>query len=285
MTRLTGEDIRDIGTTLKQYDENLIRKTGRPLKQIAVQAADISEKAFEDALVLNVAAVVTITCGQGMIESFAESVRAILHHLGARTVRPEGTDIAGIAEAIEQGATVVFCSDDDRFVAINLPLLRVVDNTEATARGYVTALELMAGGLSGCQVLVIGGAGQLGWKAINLLETKGAKVAAFDVNQSRLKELTKGRRIGVERDLQEALRRHSIFFDASPASNIIRPEHIQPETLIAAPGIPLGCTLEAYDLVKDRLIHDPLQIGVATMLAEALQPPRWVTSVPVQVQP
>ena len=208
-----------------------------------------------------------------MIEGFAESVRAILHHLGAQIVRPQGADIAGIAEAVEKGATVVLCSDDDRFVAINLPLLRVIDNTEATTKGYVTALELMAGGLSGRQVLVIGAAGQLGWKAVDLLETKGAEVAAFDLNQSKLKELTKERKTKVERDLGEALRRHSIFFDASPASDIIRSEHIQTQTLIAAPGIPLGCTMEACGLVKDRLIHDPLQIGVATMLAQALQNP------------
>ena len=274
MTRLAGEDIRDIETTLKQYDESLIRKTGRSLKQIAIQTTGISGKLFENALASNVVAVVPITCGQGMIEGFAESVRAILHHLGARTVRPEGADIAGIAEAVEKGATVIFFSNDDRFVALNLPLLRVVDNTEATARGYVTALELMAGGLSGLQVLVIGGAGQLGWKAVNLLETKGAKVAAFDVNQSKLKELTKERKVGVERDLDEALTRHSIFFDASPASDIIQSEHIRPETLLAAPGIPLGCTSEAYGLVKDRLIHDPLQIGVATMLAEVVRNPK-----------
>ena len=273
MTRLAEKDIRDIGTTLKQYDESLIRKTGRSLKQIATQAAGISEKVFEDALLLNVAAVIPITCGQGMIQGFAESVRGILHHLGARTVRPQGADIAGIAEAVEKKATVFFCSDDDRFVAINLPLLRVVDNTEATARGYVTALKLMSGGLSGRQVLVIGAAGQLGWKAVDLLETKGAEISAFDLNQSRLKELTKGRKTRVESDLEEALRRFSIFFDATPASNIIRPEHIEPETLIAAPGIPLGCTMEACGLVKDRLIHDPLQIGVATMLAEVVRHP------------
>jgi len=272
MTRLAEKDIRDIGTTLKQYDESLIRKTGYPLKQIAIQAAGISERNFEDALALNVAAVIPITSGQGMIEGFAESVRAILHHLGARTVRPQDADVAGIAEAVEKGATVVFCSDDDRFVAINLPQLRVVDNTEATVKGYVTALELMAGGLSGRRVLVIGGAGQLGWKAVDLLETKGAEVAAFDLNQNKLKELTKGRKTRVESDLEEALRRYSIFFDASPASNIIRPEHIRPETLIAAPGVPLGLTVGAYALAKDRLIHDPLQIGVATMLAEVMVP-------------
>src|SRR5512136_1268254 len=106
MTRLTGENIRDIGATLKQYDESLIRKTGRPLKQIAIQAAGISEKAFKNALALNVVAVVPITYGQGIIEGFAQSVRAILQHLGARTVEPAATDIAGIAEAVEEGATI-----------------------------------------------------------------------------------------------------------------------------------------------------------------------------------
>jgi pyrrolysine biosynthesis protein PylD len=270
MTRLTGEDIKDIGTTLKEYDESLLKKTGRPLKQIAIQASGISEKVFEDALALNVVAVVPITSGQGMIEGFGESIRAILYHLGARVVRPEGADIAGIAEAVEKGATVIFCSDDDRFVAINLPLLRVADNTEATAKGYVTALELMAGGLSNREVLVIGGAGQLGWKAVDLLEPEGVKVSAFDLNESKLEGLVKGRNIQIERNLEKALKRHSIFFDASPASDIIRPEHIRPETLVAAPGIPLGLTKEAYDLVKNRLIHDPLQIGVATMLAEVV---------------
>ena len=273
MTRLTGENIRDIGTTLKQYDESLVRKTGRSLRQIAIQTVGMSEKAFENALALNVAAVVPITCGQGMIEGFAEAVRAILHHLGARTVQPEGADIAGIAEAVEKGATVIFCSDDERFVAINLSLRTVVDNTEATAKGYVTALELMSGSLSGIRVLVIGAAGHLGWKAVTLLEAKGAKVAAFDVNQGKLMELTRGRKIEVENHFEEALRHYSILFDASPAPDIIRPEHVRPETLIAAPGIPLGCTREAYNLVKDHLIHDPLQIGVATMLAEALQNP------------
>jgi len=50
------------------------------------------------------------------------------------------------------------------------------------------------------------GTGQVGWKAVTLLEIKG-KGAAFDVNQGKLKELTKGRKTEVKIIFEEALRR------------------------------------------------------------------------------
>jgi len=92
------------------------------------------------------------------------------------------------------------------------------------------------------------------------------------VNQGKLKELTKGRKTEVKTNFEEALRRHSIFFDASPAADIIRLEHIQPETLIAAPGIPLGCTRE---LRLSERSSDPRSFADrrGNMLAEALQNP------------
>jgi pyrrolysine biosynthesis protein PylD len=81
--------------------------------------------------------------------------------------------------------------------------------------------------------------------------------------------LVKEHEITVERNLEEALSRYTVFFDASPAANIIQARHIKPETFIAAPGIPLGLSEEAYFLVKERLIHDVLEIGVATMFVHA----------------
>jgi pyrrolysine biosynthesis protein PylD len=274
MTRLREEDIHSIAGSLKDYDASLVRKTGHTLKQIAMRAASISEEEMGSALVSCTIAVFPITWGQGVLKGFAETVGNILSHLGANVLQTTQTDLGGLAEAVEKRATLLFCADDDRFVALNLPLKKVVDNAEATAKGYVEALELMAGGLDGRKVLVIGGAGHLGWKAVTLLEEKGAKVSAFDINQGKLGSFAKSHPIVVERNIEESLRQYSILFDASPAADIIRAEHIRPETLVAAPGIPLGLTKEAYDLVKDRLIHDPLQIGIATMLAEAITYPR-----------
>jgi pyrrolysine biosynthesis protein PylD len=45
---------------------------------------------------------------------------------------------------------------------------------------------------------------------------------------------------------------------------------LSPETLIVAPGIPLGLDEEAAEQFKDQLVHDMLDIGTATMLAMAL---------------
>jgi len=270
MTRLRSTDIKHIGHTLNDYDASLLKKTGYPLRGIAVQAAGISERAMEEGLKAHRVAVVPVATGEGILEGFVEAVYQILTHLGAEAFITTGTDVQGFAEAMEKGATVLFCADDDRFVALRFAPRKVVDNTEATARGFVTALDLMAGGLRDRKVLVIGGAGRVGWKATSFLKDKGTQISVFDIDQPKLETLTRGRNIRVETKLEESLMRHHFFFDASPGADLIRAEHIRPDTLISAPGVPLGVTEEAYPLVQERLIHDPLQIGVATMLAEVV---------------
>jgi pyrrolysine biosynthesis protein PylD len=270
MTRLNEKDIKQIGRTLHAYDAGLAKKTGYTLKQIAMRAAGLSEREMDEALASARVAVFPVTCGQGIIRGFAGAVESILRHLGAKIFQGEASDIGGLAEVVERGADIVFAADDQKFIALHLSAKSVIDNAEATARGYVEALGCIAGGLEGRDVLVLGGAGRVGWHAVCALGEKGAKVAIYDPDRRRSASRVKGRDIIVEDDLEKALRRHLLLFDASPAVKIIRSEHIKPSTVIAAPGIPLGLTEGAYDLVKDRLIHDRLQIGVATMLAEAL---------------
>jgi pyrrolysine biosynthesis protein PylD len=269
VTRLKKEDIMDIIQKLPAYEAELVRKTGLSLKEIASRSIEDSEEKVRAAIGSHTVAVVPITSGQGVIENFVEAVEGILIHIGVNAFKTRDSDIAGLAEGIEKGADIVFLADDNRFIALNFPLRRIIDNVEATAKGYVSALEAMAGDLSQRQVLVIGGAGRVGWNAILSLKKKGAKVAAFDPNQDRMESLVKGHEITVERNLEEALRRYTVFFDASPSANIIQARHIKPETFIAAPGIPLGLSEEAYCLVKERLIHDVLEIGVATMFIHA----------------
>jgi pyrrolysine biosynthesis protein PylD len=273
MTRLKGEDVKDIGKQLKDYDISLVKITGLTLREIARRAVGISEEEMNGPLAGRRVAVIPITCGGGIIEGFVETVGKILNHIGANVFQSRAADLGGFAEAIEQGADILFCADDERFVALNLALRKVVDNTEATARGYVEALEHAVGGLNGQEVLVIGGAGRLGWNAVLFLLKKGARVSVYDADRDRLLLRSRGYDVMVEHNLEEALKKHLIFFDASPAPDLIRPEHIKPETIIAAPGIPLGLTEDAYVLVQDRLIHDPLQMGVATMFVEAISTP------------
>ena len=266
---LTKEDVIEVVEKLPAYDAELVRKTGLSLKDIATRSMEVSEEKVKAALASHKVGVVPITAGGGIVEYFSEAVTGILNYLGADVFKTSSTDIAGVAEGVEKGADIVFFADDNRFIALNLPLRRVTDNAEATARGYAAALEAMAGGLNQREVLVIGGAGRVGWNAVLSLKSRGARVAACDLNQQKMESLGKEHQIMVERNLEEALGRYAVLFDASPAANIIEAKHIRPETLIAAPGMPLGLTEEAYSLVEQRLIHDVLEIGVATMFVHA----------------
>lgn len=266
---LTEKDVTQLPGRLAAYEAELVKKTGLSLREIAIRSMEVSEEALTAAIASHTVAVVPITAGGGVVENFSEAVRGILAYLDVNVFKTRESDVAGVAEGVERGADIVFFADDNRFVALNLPLRRVTDNAEATARGYVTALEAMAGGLSQREVLVVGGAGQVGWNAVLALKSKGAKVAACDIDQRRMDSLAKRHEVIVERNLEEAVSRYTVFFDASPAADIIGAKYIKQETLVAAPGMPLGLTDEAYSLVKQRLIHDVLEIGVAAMFVHA----------------
>ena len=273
MTRLKENDVESISTTLVGYNEDLLRMTGCSLREIAVQA---SGKETDYLFKRNpLVAVIPMTCGEGIIEGFVESVASIISYLGSKTVITKISDAGGVAEAIQLGAEILFMADDDRFVAINIKTGKVSDNGEATGKGYVAGLERMCQGLNGKNVLLLG-AGPVGNSAAIALVRYGAQVTVFDVNISasqRLKEAIEesGYNVQVETDLESALTGHQIFVDACPAENVIQLRHISQATRIAAPGIPLGVPeLEGKQLLTDRLLHDPLQIGVATMLLEVL---------------
>lgn len=266
---LTEKDVTQLPERLPAYEAELVKKTGLSLREIAIRSMEVSDEALTAAIASHTVAVVSITAGGGVVGNFSEAVRGILACLDVNVFKTRESDVAGVAEGIERGADIVFFADDNRFVALNLPLRRVIDNAEATAKGYVTALEAMAGDLSQREVLVIGGAGRVGWSAVLALKSKGARVAACDLKQQKMESLAKGHEVIVERNLEEALGRYTVFFDASPAANIIEAKHIRPETLIAAPGMPLGLTDEASSLVEQCLVHDVLEIGVATMFVYA----------------
>ena len=48
MTRLRTEDIKHISQELKEYDQELLKKTGSTLKGIALHAIGLSDYEFEE---------------------------------------------------------------------------------------------------------------------------------------------------------------------------------------------------------------------------------------------
>jgi pyrrolysine biosynthesis protein PylD len=273
LTRLIAEQICAIPNTIKTYDAELLSKTGSTLKELAVEAAGAGAANVNPLLVK--VAVVPITAGLGTIAGFTEAIFAIAVHLGFKALITVQSDVGGLVEAYRNKADIAIMADDNCYVAINLKTGSVAENDQATARGYTKALQKMAGGLHLKEVLLIG-AGPVGINAAEAIVEAGARLVVFDINREKEKCLAASiiKKYGVPvasgLELEQALAGKPLIFDASPADKIIKADLISEETLVAAPGLPLGLEPEACQKVKNRLIHDPLQIGTAVMLFKAM---------------
>ena len=276
MTRLQSDDISNIVPQLNPYDEELVSKTGHTLRQIACHAVGLKEKDAREVISRLRVGIVPIRWGQGVIEGFGEATAGILRHLGFDTSVTGHSDISGLTEAYEKKADVVFLSDDNDFVALNVQSRRYVHNAPATGKGFAAGLDLMAGGLDDQKVLVLG-CGAVGHGAALALLNFGATVSIYDINADYARQLKNAisgpdsDRIKIESDFDAAMAGHPLVVDATNAAGIIHANDISPQTFIAAPGMPLGLSPEAQINASDRLLHDPLQIGVATMGMEIVK--------------
>ena len=276
MTRLKTLDIAKISAELDQYDKELLIKTGCNLRGIAFHSAGVEEKTAQDLIASAKVGVIPMTCGQGAIEGFAETVQQITSHIGFNAFVTRHTDVAGLSEAFEKKSDLIILSDDYRFVAINIKSRRVVDNTHATGKGYAAGLNLMTGGVKDKRVLVIG-CGPVGWSAAVDLVRLGSELSVYDIKPERCQGFARELRdlldanISIEKELNTALLRHRCIIDASPGADMIDENHIARDTYISAPGIPSGLSANARAKISDRFLHDPLQIGVATMIVEAVK--------------
>lgn len=268
MTRLTEKDLYGLDEKIRDYDKNLIKVCGASLMGIAVLAGGTSITSFNEAMEEHTVGVIPVTSGQGIIGGFSQSVKSIIDYLGFHAFITNSHDVAGIAEAIERKASLIFMADDNKFIAVNLNTKKVVDNGEATGRGFSAALSLLAGGLKNRQVLVVG-IGKVGSHCVNYLLTEGARVAVFDIDKNKMSSLDAN--ITIEDNLSDAIAKYRYIIDASPEQGFMTLDNLHPETRISAPGIPLGLTDDAFAAFEGKVIHDPLQIGVATMLAMAVK--------------
>jgi pyrrolysine biosynthesis protein PylD len=277
MTRIRTEDIKDIARDLEAYDKQLLNKTGHTLIGIACHALGLLEDKFEDIVNSYRVCVIPLSCGQGVIKCFSATVNDIIRHLGFCSFVAEEPDVAGIAEAFENRSDMILLADDHRFVAINVHTGHVSDNTEMTAKGFVAGLDLMAGGVKGKETLVIG-CGQMGCYTAKILVAMGVSVSACDIDPERALALQREildelkAMIRIDNDWYSAPGKYQCMIDATPSAGFIDASMITPHTYVAVPGVPCGLSPEARNRLSDRYLHDPLQIGVATMVIDACNP-------------
>ncbi len=263
VTRLKEEDVTEIGNKLEEYDSYLKNLSGMSLKEIGIKAAGkegVSQEGYQYG-------VVPVTAGEGEISGFVDSVKHILEFLNFKTEITIKSDVAGLEEALRLGMDVVFLADDNKFIAKNLKNNLWVDNDQATALAYITALEGVAGALRGRRVLVLG-AGRIGCETVRILLDKGVCPVVTDIDKERLSYLRREfdeEKLVVKEQAELSISDYNLLFDATPAGNIITADDINKNTYLAAPGIPAGFTGGAANKLENRLIHDPLQLGVAAM--------------------
>lgn len=276
MTRLVTDDVKSIPAELADYDSELIAKTGCSLRGVACMAAGIQEEEIKDRLKNVLIGVIPISGEEGVIVGFCNAVAGIASHMGCKTFITRAPDVAGLAEAFEKKADIIMLADDYQFIALHAATRQVVENAAATGKGFVAGLGLMAGHLYKRDVLVIG-CGPVGGNATAELVAMRACVSIYDIDPARSNDLSEAikqaynAKVEIIKDLDRALKSHKVIIDASPGTDIIQARHITADTVVSAPGVPIGLDKKARLKIGNRVLHDPLQIGVATMVISAFK--------------
>lgn len=265
------EQVQQIPMNLQNYDVELMQKTGTSMLGIAKHALSIKYN-VTTILSKSTSAIIPITTGEGIIPGFTEAVLSILIHIGMDAYITKKTDVRGFAEALSGQADVIFAADDYSFNAINLRTRYVSDNSVCTGKAYVAALDLAVKGIKGKTVLVIG-YGPVGQAATIELLDRRANVVLYDIDKVKMgyaKREFKDR-IHIVHSIKEGMWYANLIVDATPVPDIISEDMITEDTFVVAPGIPLGLTSKAVKkITSEHLIHDSLELGVATMALDVL---------------
>jgi pyrrolysine biosynthesis protein PylD len=267
MTRLKTEWIEDIKIKAREKEAILKEKTGLGYAALAAKASGWSVADIERASQQIVVGTVPVTSGEGVIGSFAEGVAAVASVMGFRSFVTECFDVNGIYEAYKREADIIFMADDDRYISFNLNKKKMADNNVATAAGYLTALEEAQGPLVGKEVLLLG-FGVLGQEFLKRLLKKGIFATGYDLDEKRLKAMGWSGAAILEKP--EDMKRFKVVIDATNSGGWIKPGMLQSDAWIASPGIPQSLDEEAFQIHKDRVISDFMEIGTAAMLGFSL---------------
>lgn len=281
MTRLTSRDIDQIDHGLAEYNRRLIASTGHGLLETACHCYEVETDFVKQLAASSKFCVVPVTAGLGIISHFSDTVAAIIRFLGISTIVASAPDVAGLAQAMEEGVDGIFMADDVKFIGLNCHRNEVTDNGDATGKMYAAALSLLARSISGKDVLVAG-CGPVGRSGAERLLRFGGHVTLLDSDMQKSAELqellqqkliSSGRDPGcirISSDLDEALMIHDYILDATPDSCLIADEYLKKTKRIAIPGVPPGISEYGFNLLGSRVIHDKLELGVAGMAVSVL---------------
>ncbi|MDR2610086.1 MAG: 3-methylornithyl-N6-L-lysine dehydrogenase PylD [Clostridiales Family XIII bacterium] len=281
MTRLTTDILLKTDRDTQIYADNVKLLTGMDpvslafsaavhLKSISPYGAAHGGLGMLGSLSQISCCVVPVTAGQGRVDGFSASVESVLRYAGVQVVDSDGVDIDGFYRAWERGADVVFLADDQRYMALNFRNGVCCENNAATAYGYMTALEEMAGGpgsLRNRSVLLLG-CGNVGSIAANALRQAGAALTLYD------RDMLAARRIKRDKDRvitdPKDIAAFSYILDTTGTSGWLTSDMLREGAVVSAPCIPLSFAFDMAERPDIRLFHDSLHTGTLVMLEAVL---------------
>jgi pyrrolysine biosynthesis protein PylD len=282
MTRLTTEMLLKTDVETRAYANRVKHLTGMDplslafaaavnLKCTATYNASLGGAGILGSKTQVTCCVVPVTAGQGEIGGFAASVEALLRYAGVEIVPAEATtDVDGLYHAWEYGADVAFLADDNRYIALNFATGMCCENDAATAYGYVTALEEMAGGPASLRnrSVLLAGCGRVGRIAAQALRQAGAAVALYD------KDMLAARRLKTDADRvitdPQAIAGFSHLLDATNEGGWLTSDMVREGALISTPGVPLSLAFDPATRPDVKVFHDTLYTGTLVMLQTVL---------------
>lgn len=272
MTCLSTNDVAGIPHMWDEFDRRMALMLNTDLISLAARSAGRSVTLVRDSLAGRKLAVVPVSTGGGVIPGFVESLASIGWRLGMNAAVMNYPDGDGFKQAEDLGADFIISADDNRFVARECLHGRLADNNPATSSIFVSALELLCGGDIADKDVVVLGMGVIGRGAAVRLVELGAYPLVYDPDKRRasaaMSELNDGEMLINSGELQKALKRTNIIFDATPTSEALSVDLWPANPIVSAPGVPLSWPMEwMYPGAKGRLWHDVLQSGTAAMLA------------------
>lgn len=264
MTRLVEEDINTLIVNLKAYDGTLKQQTGMALADIAMSAVG-RKRPFRSLKV----AVIPVTSGLGIIDGFSDTVCGILRYCGIDAYVTESTDVGGIQEAYRTGAEMIFMADDDVCSAFSVGGNVYSDNGYATGIGFAAALEMTMRKRKEEKNVLVLGLGPVGRAAAEYLQNNGCKVWVYDTNPSAMEEFLISHPEMKQLEDNRNKKEFTYIYDATPVAHVIGKEDVTENTVIAAPGMPLGVDENARTIAT--VIHNPLELGILTMYCDCLK--------------
>ncbi len=276
MTRLSHKDIDCISADLEVYNKHLVSATGHSLFEIGCHCWGVAPEAIFHQAKSYTVRVIPVTAGLGVITDFSDTVAGILQFLGFRAQASKLTDVTAIADAIELRVDGLFMADDATFIGLDCASWKKIDNSVATGRMYATVLDLMAGEPANQDVLVVG-CGPVGTSAAAQLLRCGRNVTLLDISCERAESVKTtlvelfGPRENIEPSItiasagQACLERFDHIIDATPDPLAIPDAYLTSSKKIAIPGVPPGISESGFELLKNNVVHDKLELGVTGM--------------------